>query len=175
VTESARQRRVREEGDRWEIYVAEFLKDCLSGEGYRVYREQDLPQGLRYRLSLEVPSLWDEIDLNAIGDTDKIFGDVDIVVAKDEEPLVIVSCKLSLHNRLTETLFGASSITNKACGLCWLPPIKDTVVGQNGDSLIALTKIVNWLVASSQVFMWKIIPTSVRQQLKLASAMLSSR
>jgi hypothetical protein len=105
VTESARQRRVREEGDRWEMYVAEFLKDCLSGEGYRVYREQDLPQGLRYPLSLEVPSLWDEIDLNAIGDTDKIFGDVDIVVAKDEEPLVIVSCKLSLHNRLTETLF----------------------------------------------------------------------
>jgi hypothetical protein len=48
------------------MYVAEFLKDCLSGEGYRVYREQDLPQGLRYPLSLEVPSLWDEIDLNAI-------------------------------------------------------------------------------------------------------------
>jgi len=105
VTESARQRKVREEGDRWEMYVAEFLEGYLSVEGYGVYREQGLPQELRHRLSLAVSSLWGEVDFDAIGDTGKIFGDVDIVVSKGEEPLVIVSCKLSLHNRLTETLF----------------------------------------------------------------------
>jgi hypothetical protein len=84
------------------MYVAELLEGYLSVEGYGVYREQGLPQELRYRLSLAVSSLWGEVDLDAIGDTGKIFGDVDIVVSKGEEPLVIVSCKLSLHNRLTE-------------------------------------------------------------------------
>jgi len=34
------------------MLVAEFLRDCLSGEGYSVYRERDFPRGLRHRLSL---------------------------------------------------------------------------------------------------------------------------
>jgi hypothetical protein len=130
VTESERQRRVREEGDLWEMYVAKFLEDCLSSEGYRVYREQDLPQGLRDRLSLEVPPLWGEIDLNAIGDTGKILGDLDTVVAKDEEPLVIVSCKLSLHNRLTETLFWSILYHRQGVRVVLATPDK----GQNGSS-----------------------------------------
>jgi len=130
VTESERQRRVREEGNLWEMYVAKFLEDCLSSEGYKVYREQDLPQGLRDRLSLEVPPLWGEIDLNAIGDTGKILGDLDTVVAKDEEPLVIVSCKLSLHNRLTETLFWSILYHRQGVRVVLATPDK----GQNGSS-----------------------------------------
>ncbi len=130
MNESTRQRRVREEGDRWEMYVAEFLRDRLSGEGYSVYREQDLPQKFRHRLSLTVPSLWDEVDLNAIGDVGKIFGDVDIVVAKDEEPLVIVSCKLSLHNRLTETLFWSVVYQREGIRVVLVTPDK----GQGGRS-----------------------------------------
>ncbi|MFZ8852220.1 MAG: BsaWI family type II restriction enzyme [Armatimonadota bacterium] len=130
MTESERQRRVREEGNLWEMYVAKFLEDCLSSEGYKVYREQDLPQGLRDRLSLEVPPLWGEIDLNAIGDTGKILGDLDTVVAKDEEPLVIVSCKLSLHNRLTETLFWSILYHRQGVRVVLATPDK----GQNGSS-----------------------------------------
>lgn len=105
MTESARQRRVREEGASWEAYVAKFLSDSLSRDGYSVYREQEIPPEVREQLSLKAGSLWSEIDLEMIGDVGLIFGDVDIVVTKGTKPLVIVSCKLSLHNRLTETLF----------------------------------------------------------------------
>ncbi|MFA0754430.1 MAG: hypothetical protein IMHGJWDQ_002216 [Candidatus Fervidibacter sp.] len=103
--ESARQQRVRYEGERWEVYVTQFLRRHLSDKGYEVYRGGELPRPLRQQLSLNVPSIWGTVDLKAIGDTAPIFGDVDILVAKNGNPVLIVSCKLSLHNRLTETLF----------------------------------------------------------------------
>lgn len=98
MAEAARQRRVREEGDLWEAYVAKFLREHLSGKGYEIYRERELPMALRNRLSFHARSIWRVIDLEAISDTKPIFGDVDIVIAKAEQPIVIVSCKLSLHN-----------------------------------------------------------------------------
>lgn len=130
MTESARQRRVREEGDQWEAYVAKFLRSCLCDVGYSVYREQELPQDLRERLSLALPSLWGEVDLEILDDIEAILGDVDIVVAKRAVPLVIVSCKLSLHNRLTETLFWSTLYYPKGIRVVLSTPDK----GQGGKS-----------------------------------------
>ncbi|MFA4029741.1 MAG: hypothetical protein GDYSWBUE_001035 [Candidatus Fervidibacterota bacterium] len=105
MSESTRQRTVREEGERWEEYVTEYLRRELVKRGFSVYRERNLPQVLRERLLCKVGSLWGAVDLEEIGDTKPLFGDVDIVIAKGNQPIAIVSCKLSLHNRLTETLF----------------------------------------------------------------------
>ncbi len=105
MAETARQRRVREEGEQWEVYVTAFLREQLTDKGLRVFRGWELPEPLRQVLSLPLTSLWGEVDLDAVGDKALVFGDVDIVVAKSNQPIVIVSCKLSLHNRLTETLF----------------------------------------------------------------------
>lgn len=60
---------------------------------------------MREKLLCEVGSLWEAVDLKEIGDKEPLFGDVDIVIAKGDQPIAIVSYKLSLHNRLTETLF----------------------------------------------------------------------
>jgi hypothetical protein len=128
--EAERQRRVREEGDLWEAYVAQYLKGCLIDRGYDVYREGELPPELRQRLFLQIAPIWDEIDLVAIGDEGAIFGDVDIVVARRVIPLVIVSCKLSLHNRLTETLFWSMVYRPKNIRVVLATPDK----GQDGRS-----------------------------------------
>jgi hypothetical protein len=130
MTESARQRRVREEGDRWEAYVAKFLRCCLCSKGYSVYREQELPQDLRQSLLLALPCLWDEVDLDALGDIEAVLGDLDIVVTRRDIPLVIVSCKLSLHNRLTETLFWSMLYYPKGIRVVLATPDK----GQGGRS-----------------------------------------
>lgn len=58
-----RQARVREEGERWEEYVAAFLRRRLSEKGFSVYREQELPPSLRQRLLIHAQSLWDTVDL----------------------------------------------------------------------------------------------------------------
>ncbi len=34
-----------------------------------------------------------------------VWGDIDLIAAKDDMPIAIISCKTSLHGRLTETLF----------------------------------------------------------------------
>lgn len=39
---------------------------------------------------------------------ESVWGDIDLVAVKDELPVVIISCKVSLHGRLTETLFWSS-------------------------------------------------------------------
>lgn len=130
MNESARQRRVKEEGDKWEAYVARYLKNWLSDKSYGVYRERELPEELKQHLSLTVSPIWSEIDLRMIGDERTILGDVDIVIARKERPLVIVSCKLSLHNRLTETLFWSIVYQPKGIRVVLATPDR----GQGGKS-----------------------------------------
>ncbi len=91
------------------------MRGQLRGKGLSVFRERELPKPLRQALSLPLTSLWGKVDLDEVGDKAPVFGDVDIVVARDNQPMVIVSCKLSLHNRLTETLFW--SVVYKQVGI----------------------------------------------------------
>ena len=43
MSESTRQRTVREEGERWEEYVTEYLRRELVKRGFSVYRERNFP------------------------------------------------------------------------------------------------------------------------------------
>jgi hypothetical protein len=36
---------------------------------------------------------------------DSVWGDIDLVAVKDNIPIAVISCKVSLHGRFTETLF----------------------------------------------------------------------
>lgn len=118
-----RQKEVTESGSSWEDYVFDFLterlKTCedikvrkvgnrreletLKQESPNVYRSMFIPilNFARNKEALSDPSVIDEIFSHGV------VGDTDIVVysEKHQIPFVVVSCKLSLHGRLTETLF----------------------------------------------------------------------
>ncbi|MFN3422611.1 MAG: BsaWI family type II restriction enzyme, partial [Armatimonadota bacterium] len=73
-----------------------------------------------------VSNLWDEpVDTGGI-----ILGDVDIGVVKAKRAIIVVSCKLSLHNRLTETLFYSLLYYQKGIRVVLATPDK----GQAGRS-----------------------------------------
>jgi len=102
---SRRQSDVARRGELWERFVFDFLRQRLPSS-YQVYLRPTPDSAVGRLFSIGYyGNLWDEIDLQAIGDSSVILGDVDIGVVKDGRAIVVVSCKLSLHNRLTETLF----------------------------------------------------------------------
>jgi len=96
-----RQRRVTLSGGRWEEYVRLFLNERLEGTGIEVivgkYEEQVKERSweLWKRLSIPIKS----------STKDYVWGDIDLVAVKDNIPIAVISCKTSLHGRLTETLF----------------------------------------------------------------------
>jgi len=99
-----RQRRVTLSGGNWEEYVRIFLNEELKDTGIEVIsakhegpiKERSLKLWKRLLLPLKSP-IQDRIY--------KIWGDLDLVAVKEEVPIVVISCKTSLHGRLTETLF----------------------------------------------------------------------
>lgn len=100
-----RQSEVAVQGNEWEQFVASFLREHLPSE-YEVFLKPHPSSSVGRLFTISFPTnLWNEIDLRTIGDDASIFGDVDIGIVKDSRAIVVVSCKLSLHNRLTETLF----------------------------------------------------------------------
>jgi len=92
-----RQRRVQQSGQDWERYVELFLKENLPPHikvksGKRINRDSQLGK----RLSIPLKS-----SLRA----EEAWGDIDLVAHINSFPIAIISCKLSLHGRFTETLF----------------------------------------------------------------------
>lgn len=92
-----RQRRVQQSGQNWEQYVELFLKESLPPHvkvksGKRINRDSKLGKRLSIPLksSLRMEEAW---------------GDIDLVAYINSFPIAIISCKLSLHGRFTETLF----------------------------------------------------------------------
>ncbi len=96
-----RQYEVAVPGNEWERCVASFLREQLPSE-YEIHLKPKPSSDIGRLFTVEVVSnLWGEPTESSA----TIFGDVDIGIVKTNRAIVVVSCKLSLHNRLTETLF----------------------------------------------------------------------
>jgi len=103
-TARERQRRVTLSGGKWEEYVRIFLNEELRNTDIEIIpakyegpvKERSLKLWKRLLLPLKSP-IQDCLYY--------IWGDLDLVAVKNEVPIVVISCKTSLHGRLTETLF----------------------------------------------------------------------
>lgn len=101
-TARERQSRVVRSGGKWEEYVRLYLNEKLEGTGIEViygkFEENIKNRSLKLWKYLSLPlktSLLQE----------SVWGDIDLVAVKNELPIAVISCKLSLHGRFTETLF----------------------------------------------------------------------
>jgi len=101
-TAEERQSRVARSGGKWENYVQAYLKKKLQGTDIEVIsgRSESAIKERSQRLwkMLSLPSKASMVQ-------DTIWDDIDLVAVKGEIPIVVISCKVSLHGRLTETLF----------------------------------------------------------------------
>lgn len=98
----ARQARVQKAGDDWEEYVRLYLNEKLQGTGIEVIYGKNEDE-----IKKRSMSLWRMLSIPLkTSTTEKTeWGDIDLVAVKDDIPFAIISCKLSLHGRFTETLF----------------------------------------------------------------------
>ncbi len=101
-TKREHQSRVSRAGGSWEEYVKIFLNDRLKDSGMEVivgkYEENVKKRSQMLWKFLSMP-------LKASTKEESIWGDIDLVAVKGEIPITIISCKVSLHGRFTETLF----------------------------------------------------------------------
>jgi len=101
-TAEERQSRVARSGGKWENYVQAYLKKKLQGTDIEVISGRSesaiKERGQRLWKMLSLPSKASMVQ-------DTIWDDIDLVAVKGEIPIVVISCKVSLHGRLTETLF----------------------------------------------------------------------
>lgn len=101
-----RQSQATRSGARWEEHVAGYLRtfrsgslrshgiDIIDGGSERGVREQ---HEKLYRV-LQIPVVNHRYDR-------AVWGDIDLIASIQDVPIAIISCKTSLHGRLTETLF----------------------------------------------------------------------
>jgi len=101
-TARERQSRVAKAGGKWEDYVRLFLNEKLQGTDLEVVsgkgEEEIKKRSLRLWKMLSMP-------VKASTIQEFVWGDVDLVAIKGDMPIAVISCKVSLHGRLTETLF----------------------------------------------------------------------
>lgn len=93
-----RQSRVVRAGGDWEQYVKLYLTEQLQGSNIAILEGGEIPRN---------SALWKQISVPLRGSTleEAVWGDIDLVAVKSNIPIAILSCKLSLHGRFTETLF----------------------------------------------------------------------
>ena len=101
-TARERQSRVVLSGGKWEEYVKLYLNEKLQNTGIEVIygksEEQIKERSLDLWKRLSMP-------LKTSINSDLVWGDIDLVAIKKNVPIAVISCKLSLHGRFTETLF----------------------------------------------------------------------
>jgi len=101
-TVKERQTRVVKAGGKWEDYVRLFLSEKLQGTDMEVIEgkgeEEIKKRSLRLWKMLSIP-------IKASTIQESVWGDIDLVAVKGEIPIAVISCKVSLHGRFTETLF----------------------------------------------------------------------
>jgi len=101
-TVKERQARVQKAGGDWEEYVRLFLNEKLQGTGVEVIvgkvEEEVKKRSLRLWKTLSIP-------IKASTIQESVWGDIDLVAVKGDLPIAVISCKVSLHGRFTETLF----------------------------------------------------------------------
>jgi hypothetical protein len=93
-----RQSRVAKTGRDWENYVQQYLTDRLDGTGITILKGNEIPKKSLLAKKLSIPTKASTIH-------ESVWGDIDLVAIKDEIVVAVISCKLSLHGRFTETLF----------------------------------------------------------------------
>jgi hypothetical protein len=113
TTIDERQRYVQKSGDEWEDFVMDKANDQLKVlnselkvlKGKKIKKDSDLWKKL-------------SIPVGKPGSKQKIWGDVDLVVIdRLKDPIAVISCKTSLHGRLSETLFYAIVLKDLVDGL----------------------------------------------------------
>lgn len=101
-TARERQTRVVKAGGKWEDYVKSFLSEKLQGTDIEVIvgkgEEEIKKRSLRLWKMLSIP-------IKASTIQESIWGDIDLVAVRGDIPIAVISCKVSLHGRFTETLF----------------------------------------------------------------------
>lgn len=97
-----RQSRVVRSGGKWEEYVRLYLNERLQNTDIEVIDGKE-----ESRIKRRSLTLWKMLSLPLKASTvqESVWGDIDLVAVKDELPVAIISCKVSLHGRFTETLF----------------------------------------------------------------------
>lgn len=101
-TVKERQSRVAKSGGTWESYVQSYLNEKLQGTAVEVISGRS-----EVAIKERSQPLWRMLSLpvKASMVQDSVWDDVDLVAVKGEIPIAVISCKVSLHGRLTETLF----------------------------------------------------------------------
>lgn len=102
-TVDGRQSYVTKSGREWEDAVKDFVNKRLqsSGSELAVIRGDEIPKNSELWRKLAIP-------VGKPSSREKIWGDVDLVVIeKSQKPVGVISCKTSLHGRLSESLFYA--------------------------------------------------------------------
>ena len=97
-TAKERQSRVVKAGGNWENYVQLFLSEKLKKTNIKILKGNEIPKNSALWKKLSIPTKVSAIE-------ESVWGDIDLVAAKDNLPIAVISCKLSLHGRFTETLF----------------------------------------------------------------------
>jgi hypothetical protein len=97
-TAKERQSRVVKAGGSWENYVQLFLSEKLKKTDIRILKGNEIPKNSLLWKKLSIPTKVSAIE-------ESVWGDIDLVAVKDKLPIAVISCKLSLHGRFTETLF----------------------------------------------------------------------
>lgn len=97
-----RQARVAKAGGNWEKYVRLFLNEKLQNKGIKVIVGKH-----EEKIKKKSQLLWRmlSIPIKASTTLKSIWGDIDLIAVKNEIPIAVISCKVSLHGRFTETLF----------------------------------------------------------------------
>ncbi len=101
-TARERQTRVVKAGGDWEEYVKLFLNERLQGTDVEVIVGKT-EEEVKKRSS----RLWKTLSMPVKASTiqESVWGDIDLVAVKGDVPIAVISCKVSLHGRFTETLF----------------------------------------------------------------------
>lgn len=101
-TARERQSRVVKSGGRWEEYVRLFLAEELQNTGIEITYGKSEEQ-----IKSRSLALWRRLcmPIKSSINPESVWGDIDLVAVKRNIPIVVISCKLSLHGRFTETLF----------------------------------------------------------------------
>lgn len=100
-TVDGRQSYVTTIGRKWEDEVKDFVNKRLqsSDSELTVIRGDKIPKNSELWQKLAIP-------VGKPGSRKKTWGDVDLVVVeKNQNPIGVISCKVSLHGRLSESLF----------------------------------------------------------------------
>ncbi|MFB3888700.1 MAG: BsaWI family type II restriction enzyme [Candidatus Bathyarchaeia archaeon] len=97
-TASERQSRVSKTGRKWEDYVQQWLQERLKRTDITVVRGDTIPEGSLLWKKLSIPTKVSVVQ-------ESVWGDIDLVAMRGEILVAVISCKLSLHGRFTESLF----------------------------------------------------------------------